>query len=127
MLLGSWGEACVLWTVICAACSTQAAEQVLPSFLGRCVVVIEKDAIFQRLVDDGFAEQTRSILVTAKGVPDRATRAFLHALTTCVPHLCPMAGTSQLVLEFEGLMSLVCQQNDACMHNCHPWTFCKLC
>lgn len=57
-------------------------------------MVIEKDAIFQRLVEDGFAEHVRGILVTAKGMPDRATRAFLQALTTALPHLRPVAGDS---------------------------------
>lgn len=58
----------------------------------RYVIVIEKDAIFQRLVDDGFAELVGAILVTAKGMPDMATRAFLHSLTTALPFLKPFAG-----------------------------------
>ena len=91
-----WGKACIqLSWVHCAAGSSQVQSGCCFG-LGRCVVVIEKDAIFQRLLDDRFAEQTRSILVTAKGVPDRATRAFLHALTTRLPHLRPMAGSSLL-------------------------------
>ncbi len=57
-------------------------------------MVVEKDAIFQRLVDDGFAEHIGGILVTAKGMPDMATRAFLHALTQALPHLTPIAGKS---------------------------------
>ncbi len=56
------------------------------------VVVVEKDAIFQRLVEDGFAEQTGAILVTAKGMPDMATRAFLHSLCTALPALQQFAG-----------------------------------
>lgn len=58
----------------------------------RYVIVIEKDAIFQRLVDDGFAELVGAILVTAKGMPDMATRAFLHTLTMALPFLKPFAG-----------------------------------
>lgn len=56
------------------------------------MIVIEKDAIFQRLVDDGFAELVGAILVTAKGMPDMATRAFLHNLATTLPFLKPFAG-----------------------------------
>jgi meiotic recombination protein SPO11 len=56
------------------------------------VLVLEKDAIFQRLIDDGFPEASGSILVTAKGNPDLATRAFLHALVTALPRLRPLAG-----------------------------------
>ncbi len=59
------------------------------------VVVVEKDAVFQRLVEDGFAEQTGTILVTAKGMPDMATRAFLHFLCTALPHLQQFAGDSR--------------------------------
>lgn len=58
----------------------------------RFVIVVEKDAIFQRLVEDGFAENTESILVTAKGMPDMATRAFLHSLCSALPHLQQFAG-----------------------------------
>ncbi len=58
----------------------------------RYVIVIEKDAIFQRLVDDGFAELVGAILVTAKGMPDMATRAFLHTMTMALPFLKPFAG-----------------------------------
>jgi DNA topoisomerase VI subunit A len=30
--------------------------------------------------------------LTAKGMPDMATRSFLHALCTALPHLHPVAG-----------------------------------
>lgn len=59
-------------------------------------MVVEKDAVFQRLVEDGFAEQTGAILVTAKGMPDMATRAFLHSLCTALPHLQQFAGTDAI-------------------------------
>ena len=58
------------------------------------VVVVEKDAVFQRLAEDGFAEETGAILVTAKGMPDMATRAFLHSLCTALPHLQQFGGDS---------------------------------
>lgn len=44
------------------------------------VLVIEKDAIFQRLVREKFWSQENAILVTAKGMPDRATRRFIRRL-----------------------------------------------
>ena len=58
----------------------------------RFVVIVEKDAVFQRLVEDGFAEHLSAILVTAKGMPDMATRAFLHCLCRALPHLVQFAG-----------------------------------
>ena len=57
----------------------------------RYLVVVEKDAVFQRLVDDNFAELADCILVTAKGMPDMATRAFVHALLQAVPRLTAVA------------------------------------
>ena len=56
------------------------------------VVVVEKDAVFQRLVEEGFCGATNSILVTAKGMPDLCTRAFLQVLTSFYPTLRSVAG-----------------------------------
>jgi len=44
------------------------------------VLVIEKDAIFNRLSEDKFYNYVPSILVTAKGQPDMATRMFLKKI-----------------------------------------------
>ncbi len=44
------------------------------------VLIIEKDAIFQRLNREGFWKKENCILVTAKGMPDRATRRFVRRL-----------------------------------------------
>jgi len=44
------------------------------------VLVVEKDAIFQRLVREKYWSQENAILVTAKGMPDRATRRFIRRL-----------------------------------------------
>ncbi len=44
------------------------------------VLVIEKDAVFQRLAEDRFFEYYPSILVTASGQPDMATRRFIKKL-----------------------------------------------
>ncbi|KAK7254353.1 ATP-hydrolyzing type II DNA topoisomerase [Aureococcus anophagefferens] len=46
----------------------------------RCVVVVEKDGIFRRLVEDRFFERHPCVLVTGMGVPDIATRALVHKL-----------------------------------------------
>lgn len=51
----------------------------------RQILVIEKDALFQRLLDDRLATQLPCVLVTARGFPDLATRALLHRLTTAFP------------------------------------------
>ncbi|XP_014619258.1 meiotic recombination protein SPO11-2 isoform X2 [Glycine soja] len=40
----------------------------------RYVIIVEKHAIFQRLTEDRFFHQIPSILITAKGYPDIATR-----------------------------------------------------
>lgn len=45
------------------------------------VLVIEKDAIFQRLNREGFWRNENCLLVTAKGMPDRATRRFIRRLS----------------------------------------------
>lgn len=44
------------------------------------VLVVEKDAIFQRLVREKYWSQENAILITAKGMPDRATRRFVRRL-----------------------------------------------
>jgi DNA topoisomerase VI subunit A len=43
----------------------------------RYILVVEKDCIFQRLTEDRLHERLPIVLVTAKGQPDLATRAFL--------------------------------------------------
>ncbi|MHA1199530.1 MAG: hypothetical protein ACTSQF_09415 [Candidatus Heimdallarchaeaceae archaeon] len=43
-------------------------------------LVIEKDAVFNRLAEDQFYDYVPSILVTAKGQPDVATRQFLKKI-----------------------------------------------
>jgi meiotic recombination protein SPO11 len=46
------------------------------------ILIVEKEGIYQRLVQDGFPGMHRCILVTGKGFPDLATRAAVHALHT---------------------------------------------
>ena len=48
-------------------------------------------AIFQRLIEDGFYNLAPSILVTAKGMPDLSTRVFLRHLHEAFPQL-PVLG-----------------------------------
>lgn len=45
------------------------------------ILVVEKDAIFQRLAEDRLWEVLPCVLITAKGFPDLATRAFLHKVS----------------------------------------------
>lgn len=47
-----------------------------------CVLVIEKEGVYNRLSEDGFCEDYPCIMVTGKGFPDLATRAFVHACHT---------------------------------------------
>lgn len=44
------------------------------------VLVIEKDAVFNRLAQDQFYDYIPSIIITAKGQPDMATRMFLKKI-----------------------------------------------
>ncbi|GGP20477.1 DNA topoisomerase VI subunit A [Thermocladium modestius] len=44
------------------------------------VLVVEKDAIFQRLNREGYWNRENAILITARGMPDRATRKFVRRL-----------------------------------------------
>ncbi|KAI0464613.1 hypothetical protein LJB42_002232 [Komagataella kurtzmanii] len=45
----------------------------------RCVIVLEKDAVFKRLCESSWA-QDQYILVTGKGYPDHLTRQFLDLM-----------------------------------------------
>ena len=55
-------------------------------------MIIEKDAVFQRLVQEGFPAATNSILVTGKGMPDHATRCFVSTLLSQDPQLLVCGG-----------------------------------
>jgi meiotic recombination protein SPO11 len=46
----------------------------------QCIVVIEKEGVYQRLVEDGLHHRYPCILVTSRGFPDFATRAVVSAL-----------------------------------------------
>ncbi|KAK2664153.1 hypothetical protein Ddye_002727 [Dipteronia dyeriana] len=53
----------------------------------RYIIVVEKHAIFHRLVEDRVFNQIPSILITAKGYPDIATRFLLHRISRVFPDL----------------------------------------
>ncbi|GMH09369.1 hypothetical protein Nepgr_011210 [Nepenthes gracilis] len=57
----------------------------------RYIIVIEKHAIFQRLAEDRIFNQIPSILITAKGYPDIATRFLLHRISQDFPSLTVLA------------------------------------
>jgi len=54
---------------------------VFASSLARCVLVVEKESVFRRLVDDGFTRRLPCLLLTACGFPDYASRAALRRAT----------------------------------------------
>ncbi|CAI5712633.1 unnamed protein product [Peronospora destructor] len=63
---------------------TQELLQLKPSEMqsnAKCIVVIEKDGIFNRLREDKFFETIPSILITGRGFPDLATRMFVSLLS----------------------------------------------
>ncbi|PKA50130.1 Meiotic recombination protein SPO11-2 [Apostasia shenzhenica] len=53
----------------------------------RYIIIIEKDAIFQRLAEDRLFNQVPCILITAKGYPDIASRFLLHRLNMAFPEM----------------------------------------
>ncbi|PKI50921.1 hypothetical protein CRG98_028651 [Punica granatum] len=53
----------------------------------RYIILVEKHAIFQRLVEDRVFNQIPSILITARGYPDIATRFLLHRMSRNFPEL----------------------------------------
>lgn len=75
----------------------------------KCILVIEKEGIFLRLSEDRFFDRYPCIIVTGKGYPDIATRAFVHILHQHYPHLpiyglcdCNPYGVSILQTYFKG-------------------------
>ncbi len=61
-----------------------AASAVLRSD-ARYILVVEKDAVFNRLLQEHACERMNAIMLTARGQPDLATRAFLHRLSQLLP------------------------------------------
>lgn len=54
------------------------AELRFASSRARCVLVVEKESVFRRLIDDGFTSKLPCLLITACGFPDLATRAMVR-------------------------------------------------
>ncbi|RID44481.1 hypothetical protein BRARA_I01270 [Brassica rapa] len=53
----------------------------------RYIILVEKHAIFHRLVEDRVFNHIPCVFITAKGYPDIATRFFLHRMSITFPHL----------------------------------------
>ncbi|KAK2964654.1 putative Meiotic recombination protein SPO11 [Blattamonas nauphoetae] len=51
------------------------------------MLIVEKDAIFQHLLESGFCDAQNALLVTGKGYPDLKTRLFVHAIASALPLL----------------------------------------
>ncbi|MBA0554089.1 hypothetical protein Golob_013216 [Gossypium lobatum] len=82
--------------VDCSACGSSGyaisgdlnlLESLIMKTDARSIVVVEKHAIFQRLAEDHVFNQIPSILLTAKGYPDIATRFLLHRMSRAFPDL----------------------------------------
>ncbi|KAI5655416.1 hypothetical protein M9H77_32603 [Catharanthus roseus] len=80
--------------VDCSACGSSGyaisgdlnlLENLLMKTDAHYIIVVEKHAIFQRLAEDRVFNQIPSVLITAKGYPDIATRFFLHRLSRAFP------------------------------------------
>jgi meiotic recombination protein SPO11 len=46
------------------------------------ILVVEKEGIFSRLVEDKFWRRLPCVVITGKGFPDLATRAMVHQVST---------------------------------------------
>ncbi|XP_028077335.1 meiotic recombination protein SPO11-2 isoform X1 [Camellia sinensis] len=82
--------------VDCSACGSSGytisgdlnlLEKLVMKTDARYIIVVEKHAIFQRLAEDCVYNQIPSILITAKGYPDIATRFLLHRISKTFPDL----------------------------------------
>ncbi|KAJ9706032.1 hypothetical protein PVL29_001546 [Vitis rotundifolia] len=83
-------------TVDCSACGSSGhpisgdmnlLERMVMKTDARYIIVVEKHAIFQRLAEDRVFNQIPSILITAKGYPDIATRFLLYRMSRNFPDL----------------------------------------
>ncbi len=85
----------------------------------RCVLVVEKDSVFRRLLNDRFFERLPCVLITACGFPDLATRAVVRrvvddlgvrafALTDYNPHGIALMLTYKVGSSNFGLESGLC-------------------
>ncbi len=51
------------------------------------LLIVEKDAVFERLIQDGFCEQYPCVMLTSKGYPDVATRSLYVRLIRSLPQI----------------------------------------
>ncbi|KAL3844545.1 hypothetical protein ACJIZ3_001948 [Penstemon smallii] len=86
--------------VDCSACGSSGypisgdlnlLEKLVMKSDARYIIVVEKHAIFHRLVEDRIFNQIPCILITAKGYPDIGTRLLLHRMSREFPEL-PILG-----------------------------------
>ncbi|CBI34392.3 unnamed protein product, partial [Vitis vinifera] len=89
-------QAFISETVDCSACGSSGhaisgdmnlLERMVMKTDARYIIVVEKHAIFQRLAEDRVFNQIPSILITAKGYPDIATRFLLYRMSRAFPDL----------------------------------------
>jgi hypothetical protein len=59
---------------------TSSSVKVNATTTAKVILVVEKEGIFQHLINARFFEKYPCILVTGKGCPDIATRAFVRSL-----------------------------------------------
>jgi meiotic recombination protein SPO11 len=106
----------------------QRSFAVHPHTTATCIVLIEKEGIYQRLVQDGvWRNDCHCILITGKGFPDWATRACVHALHTTWPHLpvygladCDPYGIAVLQCFARGISTSVMTQQHVMEHSQQP-------
>ena len=64
----------------CQVESLQSTHVVLSLLAHSYLLIVEKDAVFQRLSEDRIFDVLPIIIVTARGMPDMGTRAFCGKL-----------------------------------------------
>lgn len=60
--------------------SPQQRNFTIQTVAAECILVVEKEGVYNRLSEDRFFDDYPCILVTGKGFPDLATRAMVHSL-----------------------------------------------
>lgn len=63
-----------------SGCTDDGVEIRVSSKDAKCILVIEKEGVYNRLSEERIFDRFPCILVTGKGFPDLATRALVHSL-----------------------------------------------
>jgi meiotic recombination protein SPO11 len=51
------------------------------------ILIVEKDAVFMRLLEDGFCNKYGCVMISGRGYPDVATRSIVIRMMKALPHV----------------------------------------